>query len=395
MAQQDETVLPTDATAGAIGAPWLHGVGGRETDIRLPLEHQAGHLLLVGTTGSFKTKLLILILFQAVRRGEAVLVIDPKGDRELRRALQAACQRAGRLQDFVYFHPAFPEVSARLDPLKNWNNATEIASRVAALIPSETGSDPFKAFSWNALNNIVGGLLEVEERPNLLKLRRYVEGGPDELLLRALARYAERYLSDPAARTAPYLKGARGQEGAIAGWLRCYREVLAPVRPSPSLEGLISMVLHDRVHFSKMVSSLIPVLGMLTAPPLDGLLSPDPGDAADSRRLTDTAQLLDHRQVAYLGLDSLANSTIGSAIGSLLIADLTATIGARYNYSQDFSPVTGSVLDVDMKINNLFIIKYFIRSISISEALPRPGGSCLSVSPWCGVTSGCGYMGRA
>ncbi len=152
-------------------------------------------------------------------------------------------------------HPAFPEVSARIDPLKNWNNATEIASRVAALIPSETGSDPFKAFSWNALNNIVGGLLEVEEqRPTLLKLRRYVEGGPEELLQRALARYAGRYLPDYAVRLAPYLKGARDPAAQLGGWLRFYREVLAPIRSSLSLEGLSAMVLHDRVHFGKMVA---------------------------------------------------------------------------------------------------------------------------------------------
>ena len=91
---------------------------------------------------------------------------------------------------------------------------------------------------------------------------------------------------------------------------------------------------------ARLVASLIPVLGMLTSAPLDGLLSPDPADADDPRRLTDMAQLLEHQQVAYLGLDSLANNTIGSAIGSLLIADLTATIGARYNYSADFKPVT-------------------------------------------------------
>lgn len=340
LAHQGDTVLPEEATGGAIGAPWLHGVGARESDIRLPLEHQAGHLLLVGTTRSFKTKLLILIIFQAVLRGEAVIVIDPKGDRAVRRAMQAACRRTGRPQSFVYFHPAFPDLSARIDPLKNWNNATEIASRVAALIPSETGSDPFKAFSWNALNTIVGGLLEVEERPTLLKLRRYVEGGPEDLLLRALARYAGRYLPDYTARLAPYLKGGRDPTAQLNGWLRFYREVLAPLRPSPSLEGLSAMVRHDRVHFGKMVASLIPVLGMLTSAPLDGLLSPDPSDTDDPRRLTDMAQLLDHQQVAYLGLDSLANPTIGSAIGSLLIADLTATIGARYNYSPEFKPVT-------------------------------------------------------
>ena len=44
--------------------------------------------------------------------------------------------------------------------------------------------------------------------------------------------------------------------------------------------------------------------------------------------------------MAYIGLDSLTNTTIGSAIGSLLIADLTATIGARYNFASSSSPVT-------------------------------------------------------
>jgi len=46
----------------------------------------------------------------------------------------------------VHFHPAFPAESVRIDPLHSFNRATELASRVAALIPSETGNDPFKIF---------------------------------------------------------------------------------------------------------------------------------------------------------------------------------------------------------------------------------------------------------
>ncbi|MFO1432802.1 MAG: type IV secretion system DNA-binding domain-containing protein [Candidatus Competibacteraceae bacterium] len=145
--------LPANATVGAIGASWLHGVGGRETDILLPLAHQAGHVLLVGTTRSFKTKQLLLLIAQAIFRGEAVIVIDPKGDRAVRQTMQAACRQIGKPEKFVFFHPAFPERSVRIDPLRHFNNFTEVASRIAALIPSETGSDPFKAFGWDALNN--------------------------------------------------------------------------------------------------------------------------------------------------------------------------------------------------------------------------------------------------
>ena len=37
-------------------------------------------------------------------------------------------------------------------------------------------------------------------------------------------------------------------------------------------------------------------------------------------------------KVFYVGLDSLADATVGSAIGSVLLADLTAVAGDRYNY---------------------------------------------------------------
>jgi len=338
LTRQQNPVLDGDTSAadGAVGVPWLHGVGDTEGDIRLPLAHQAGHLLLVGTTRSFKTKLLLLIAAQAVLRGEPLVVIDPKGDPELRRVLQAACHQAGRPRDFVYFHPAFPERSARIDPLHNFSNASEIASRLAALIPSETGNDPFTAFSWNALNNVVSGLLEVEERPNLVKLRRYVEGGSEELLVRALRRYAER--TQPAAAAQVAAQQKKG-DTPVTAWIRFYRKTLQPHRPSPALEGLIAMAEHDQVHFSKMVASLIPVLAMLTSPPLDHLLSPDPA-AADPRRATHLAQILEHGQVLYVGLDSLSNPAIGSAIGSLFTADLTAHIGTRYNYRPESAPVT-------------------------------------------------------
>ena len=63
----------------------------------------------------------------------------------------------GQAERFVSFHPAFPEESVRIDPLRNFTRVTEIASRLAALIPSEGGGDPFKSFGWQALNNIAQG----------------------------------------------------------------------------------------------------------------------------------------------------------------------------------------------------------------------------------------------
>src|SRR6185436_4958640 len=52
------------------------------------------HLLILGTTGVGKTRMLELLILQAVERGDAVVVIDPKGDdRMLARVRGAAGHR--------------------------------------------------------------------------------------------------------------------------------------------------------------------------------------------------------------------------------------------------------------------------------------------------------------
>ncbi len=80
-----------------------------------------------------------------------------------------------------------------------------------------------------------------------------------------------------------------------------------------------------------MVASLIPILSMLTSDPLTELLSPDL-DPGHDRRITDMARVIRADKVLYAGLDNLADATVGSAIGSILLADLTAVAGDRYNY---------------------------------------------------------------
>ncbi|MGD8275804.1 MAG: type IV secretion system DNA-binding domain-containing protein, partial [Thiohalocapsa sp.] len=79
-----------------IGATWLHGMGGRDREAQIPLEHTEGHMLVVGTTGAGKTRLFDLLVTQAVLRGESVIIIDPKGDRGLRASAERACALAGR-----------------------------------------------------------------------------------------------------------------------------------------------------------------------------------------------------------------------------------------------------------------------------------------------------------
>jgi len=272
------------------------------------------------------------VLAQAIFRGETVIIIDPKGDHALASNARAACEASRAGERFVYFHPAHPERSACIDPLRNWNRKTELASRVAALIPSETGADPFTAFGWKVLNDITNGMIATGHRPNLVQLRRYVEGGPEGLLQRALKVHFARHVKDWESRVASYLK--RHKDRMLEAYLGFYREVAVHETRSVELDGLISTYEHNREHFQKMVASLIPILSMLTSDPLHELLSPD-FEPGHERLVTDMSKIIHGHKVVYIGLDALADATVGSAIGSILLADLAAVAGDRYNYGID------------------------------------------------------------
>jgi len=78
---------------------------------------------------------------------------------------------------------------------------------------------------------------------------------------------------------------------------------------------------------------------MLTSGHLGRLLSPNEADHDDPRHITDTARIIRYGQVAYIGLDSLSDAMVGAALGSILLADLTAVAGDRYNYGVGLRPV--------------------------------------------------------
>ncbi|MBK1717294.1 conjugative transfer system coupling protein TraD [Thiocystis violacea] len=338
-----------------LGAHWLHGLAARETPVWLPVEHSAGHILIVGTTGAGKTRLLDLLVTQAVLRGEAVVIIDPKGDQDLQHSARQACVRTGQPERFVSFHPAFPDRSHRIDPLYSFNRATEIASRIAAIMPSVSGNDPFKSFSQMALSHVIGGVLAAGERPNLVNLRRYLEGGVETLVVRVLTRYFDERIPGWEGPAARFLGKARDTPARAGGLVRFYQEQVRAEHPSTVIEGLVSLFQHDRVHFSKMVASLFPILNMLTAGSLGPLLSPDSDDPLDARPITAMASLVERAQVAYIGLDSLSDGLVGAAIGSILIADLAAVAGDRYNYGTNHRPVNVFIDEASEVVNDPLI----------------------------------------
>ena len=210
---------------------------------------------------------------------------------------------------------------------RNWNRKTELASRIAALIPSETGADLFTAFGWKVLNDIVNGLIATDP-PNLVRLRRYIEGGPDDLCSRHCVSTSSITFRTGSRGSAALSSSTGNQFWPTIGF---YKEIVIHDAQSVDLDGLISTYEHNREHFQKMVAS--PISDSVDADQRSTDRSCFPNlEPGHERVVTDMARAIRTEKVLYVGLDSLADATVGSAIGSVLLADLTAVAGDRYNY---------------------------------------------------------------
>lgn len=329
--KRDVSKLMPKPKEGFMGAPWIHGISmQKDAPIKLPRKLTSLHTLIVGTTGSGKTRLFDILISQAILRNEAVIILDPKGDKELAENAKSACALAGAPDRFKYFHPAFPENSVRISPTKNFGRPTEVASRIAALMKSE-GGDPFQAFAQMALNNVIQGLLICGIQPTLVELRRALEGGLAQIVVKAITEYGQQVLPDFETIAVSYLRKATSDEMRARQLLMMYRTEIFPVKPNSDLEGMLSMFEHDKAHFGKMIASLLPVLNMLTSGHMGPLLSPT-DDPDDMREITDSGKIIRMADVLYMGLDSLSDSMVGSSIGSIFLADLAAVAGERYNF---------------------------------------------------------------
>ncbi len=144
----------------------------RERDLFLADGLLGQHVLVLGTTGAGKTRMLELLALQAVERGDAVVIIDPKGDDRLLERVRGAAGPRFRL-----FSLPHPSRSVRYNPIGRYHDVREVADRVAALLPSSGEALPFRNFGWDivytAAREIHG------RRPMTLRnLRRYAVDRP-------------------------------------------------------------------------------------------------------------------------------------------------------------------------------------------------------------------------
>lgn len=300
-----------------VGLAAIDGLESCKTDIWVSEKTLEGGTLIVGTTQAGKGVLLTSLVTQAILKGEAVIVIDPKMSSRLQEAVLRAAHIAGRSEP-LFFHPNKPD-ALRMNPLTHYERTSELASRITAVM-DETG--PFSKFAWSAVNTVVNLLVHIGITPSIARIEAALTGDFESHLLEALQTDCGETQLDLLFEEA-HGRGLKGRDAMLCV-LEKAREMEILTEPTAKAAAVYG---HDPVHFAKITASLMPVLAMLTSGALRYSLSPEPDDP---QSLT-LSEIIAQRKILYVCLNSLPDPTVAGAIGSLFLADLAACAGERYN----------------------------------------------------------------
>ncbi|HIF9065290.1 TPA: conjugative transfer system coupling protein TraD [Photobacterium damselae] len=315
------------------GKPWIHGLGDEEeTYAEESIFH--AHTVIFGNPGTGKTTLLSMLSRAAMHRDNVIIIVDPKNDNDWRTRVQSEANAMGL--PFHFFHPSHPSQSCRIDPLNSYSRSTELASRIASLLPGESDSDPFVQFAWNCIYEIIEAMLYIEEKPQLTSIGHYLMIGKNRLAEKCLHKFFKNTIGDNWLNQKGKEMSALANGDLFNGMINYYFNVTNSELHVKALSDILNMVMHDTAHMSKMLSTTAPLFAQLTSQPLDELLSPKlhMDDRDETNPIVDIDRLVHTGGVLYVALDSLSDQMVASAIGKLICADVCAASARRYNFEK-------------------------------------------------------------
>lgn len=320
------------------GDPVIHGLEPKENEVSMDLLERPGHMLVLGTTRVGKSRLAEVLITQDIRRGDVVIVFDPKGDAALMTRCYIEAAMAGR--EFFMFHLGYPDQSARYNPIGNFARTTEVSTRIAGQLPGEGQSAAFKEFVWRFVNVIARARTTLGYRPDYRMIYE------DAVNIDALALEYFRFWLDrehpgwKAQVDAIEMDKSQIQQAMKSGRAMDAMKIMLYVRENnlhdPIADGLSSILSNDRSYFEKLVSSLYPLLEKLTTGKTAQILSPQYDDPNDPRPIFDWMSVIERGAVVYVGLDSLSDYEVAGAVGNAMFADLTSIAGQTYKFEQGY-----------------------------------------------------------
>jgi hypothetical protein len=199
-------------------------IGSDEDDcnVSIPLGGETGgtHTLVVGAAGSGKTVTQTWMTVRAIEDGMGAIVVDPKGDRDMRGEIYRAAQAAGR--PFIEWTPVGPSV---YNPYAR-GTETEIADKALA---GERYTEPhYLRQAQRYLGHVVRAMRKTDIEVSLQGIVDHLEPAQLELLLRSLpeseTQRTNDYLDSLTTRQRSDLAGVRDRlailaESDVGQWL--------------------------------------------------------------------------------------------------------------------------------------------------------------------------------
>ncbi|MBQ8477123.1 MAG: type IV secretion system DNA-binding domain-containing protein [Succinivibrio sp.] len=133
-----------------------------------------GHTIIFGTTGSGKTRAFDLFISQAILRNEVVIVIDPKGDRDLKANLYKVAELIGREDSVEVLDLVnLKNTTSSFNLLGSSSKPTQIADRLTSLMSNNKDND-FANYAHQAVAAAVIALCFKQKELNLRNITNHL-----------------------------------------------------------------------------------------------------------------------------------------------------------------------------------------------------------------------------
>ena len=299
-------VLDLETQGG--GYEFMHGLSRSDKEINVhPDELQ--HTLIAGTTGTGKTKFFELLISQLCGN-EPTVIVDPKGDKGMLDGVYDACVDHGIEDRFEFFSLAHPSKSVGFNPLSNYGGPSDVADRVASIMPAGSGDAAFKNFAWQVIEVVSSALMGAQEDITLERLQRYSMDHMEELV-----DFCKERIDN------------------LPNEVRGYA--------MDSLERLEKQTNHPREHHQKMITSLGPVLTSLNTGDVAPLLNASPSSSLQ------WSDVFENNKVVYFDLSSMLRQEVSNNVGKMIVQDLLYFIGELYAFKNS------------SKAMNLFVDEFY------------------------------------
>lgn len=374
------------------GEKAIHAVEPEESEQEIDLDTRTGHTLIEGTTRVGKSRLLEVLITQAIHRKNKqgdyegpVVCLDPKGDAELMARLYTEAKRAGR--KMYIMHLGFPDMSCRYNAIAgSFSRYTEIASRATDSMGGGGDGEAFKAFAWRFANVVAMAQVALGNRPTFESIQRYMLD-IEPLFINYIELYLDKH-DKPSWRDVVdenedtikpqhiprHLASRRVRTVVLIQYLQEKRV------NDPIVRGLLSSVQYEKSYYDKITASFLPLLEKLTTGRMIELIAPDYDDLEDKRPILDWLKVARQKAVVYVGLDAMTDQTVSDVVGSNMFSDIVSMSGYIYKYGMqatfgdeskdDVKPIFSIFAD---EVNELISPKFI-------PLLNKAGGSGVNVT---------------